>query len=46
MAKFLDHNGLPIERTTLEEPQTSRLGHLAREFENHPLDMSVEPPNT
>ncbi|RJX32304.1 MAG: DUF935 domain-containing protein [Oxalobacter sp.] len=36
MAQILDHNGNPIERKALSEPQTARLGWLHREFENHP----------
>jgi len=36
MAQILDQFGRPIERAALTEPQTSRLGHLAREFATHP----------
>lgn len=36
MAKILDHRGRPIERQVLAEPQTSSLGQLHREFQNHP----------
>lgn len=36
MAAILDHTGQPIRKEALTEPQTSRLGHLASEFENHP----------
>ena len=33
---IVDHRGKPIERRALAEQQTSRLGHLHREFQNHP----------
>lgn len=33
---ILDHRGNPIERQALSEPQTSQLGHLHREWQNHP----------
>lgn len=36
MAQILDQFGRPIERAALEQPQTARLGHLAREFATHP----------
>lgn len=36
MAKILDARGNPIERNTLEEPQTARLASLHQEFADHP----------
>lgn len=36
MPTILDHNGLPIERTQLAEPQTAKLASLQSEFDNHP----------
>jgi phage gp29-like protein len=43
MAQILDQYGNPIERKTLSEPQTSRLGHLAQEFAGHP-SRGLTPP--
>lgn len=34
--QIVDQYGKPIERGVLREPQTSRLGHLHREFATHP----------
>lgn len=36
MTQIVDQFGRPIERATLSEPQTARLGHLAQEFATHP----------
>jgi phage gp29-like protein len=36
MVQILDQFGRPIERATLSEPQSARLGHLAQEFATHP----------
>ena len=33
---ILDHNGQPIDLATIREPQTARVGHLQREFDEHP----------
>ena len=35
-SKILDHLGNPIDTGRLAEPQTSEIGWLHREFENHP----------
>lgn len=40
---ILDQFGSPIEREQLAEPQTSRLGHLKSEYENHP-SRGLTPP--
>jgi phage gp29-like protein len=36
MTTILDHHGEPIDLSALREPQTARVVHLAREFEQHP----------
>ena len=36
MAQILDQHGNPIDQVVLREHQTSKLGHLAREFATHP----------
>ena len=36
MTTILDQYGHPIDLGTLREPQTARVAHLAREFEQHP----------
>lgn len=36
MTQIIDQFGRPLQRAVLDEPQTARLGHLAREFANHP----------
>lgn len=33
---ILDHNGQPVDLAALAEPQTSRVGFLQREFDDHP----------
>jgi phage gp29-like protein len=35
-SRILDVNGNPIQRSSLQEPQTSKVGWLHREFDNHP----------
>jgi phage gp29-like protein len=40
---ILDHRGNPIEKDSLREPQTARLGQLRSEFENHP-SRGLTPP--
>lgn len=35
-SRILDVNGNPIQRDVLAEPQTSKVGWLHREFDNHP----------
>lgn len=40
---ILDHTGRPMERQALREPQTSHLGHLHGEFDNHP-SRGLTPP--
>jgi len=40
---ILDQFGRPIEREQLQEPQTSRVGHLHTEYENHP-SRGLTPP--
>lgn len=40
---ILDQFGRPIEREQLREPQTSRVGHLHKEFDNHP-SRGLTPP--
>lgn len=35
-SRILGPDGQPIEIATLQEPQTSRLGHLQRELQTHP----------
>ena len=36
MVTFYDQFNRPLERATLEEPQTASLVHLHREFASHP----------
>lgn len=33
---ILDHLGQPVDLAALREPQTSKVGHLRREFDQHP----------
>lgn len=36
MPQIVDINGHPIDMAAIREPQTAKVGHLQREFENHP----------
>jgi phage gp29-like protein len=36
MTTLLDANGRPIDMRAIREPQTARVGHLHREFDEHP----------
>ena len=40
---ILDHRGVPFEKEAFAEPQTSKLGFLRSEFENHP-SRGLTPP--
>ena len=33
---IVDHQGNPVDIASLREPQTAKVGHLKREFDNHP----------